>query len=138
MHEVCRRPGQAALPATARHAPHEDAAVGVAPHHADAVAEYGATADRAGWVNSDHGDLTAAGAHFANQGRDERTLASAWRPRDADDVGVTGAGIQRLQRSLATGVFVFDQGRQAGQRSRIALQPRQDLACFYHASGTGA
>jgi len=68
--------------------------------HAQAVAEDGAAADRAGGVDGDDGDAAPAPGEFAQQGIDEGGLAGARRPGDADDVGVGRERFRTASRSM--------------------------------------
>ena len=70
----------------------------------------------------------------------ERALAGSGWPGDADHVSLAGQRKERIKRLQPGRVFVFDQGRQAGQRSSVRpLKAKEEVAGGYHnAVGRGA
>jgi hypothetical protein len=119
---------QAAEVAARGHRADEDLVARAVLVHAQAVAEDGAAADRAGRIDGDDGDAAPALREFADQGVDEGGLAGARRPGDADDVGAAAARRQfghqfgRARRSFSSRVMARARGRPGPiQDSRMSI-----------------
>src|SRR5690606_36660 len=78
--------------------------------------------ERAGGVNRDDPDGLAALAERAGQRIDDRRLARARRPGDADEVRASGVRVERSERSLGVWRAVFDAGDQAREGATIPGQ----------------
>jgi hypothetical protein len=70
----------------------------------------------------------------------ERALASSGWPGHADHVCLAAQRKESIEHLQRIRVSIFDQGRQAGQRSSVRpLKAKQDVAGGYHnAVGRGA
>ena len=111
---------QAAHVAARRHAADEHVRVLRVRLHAHAVAEDRAAGERAGRIDRDHTDGFGGLARFGRQAIDQRALAGAGRPGDADQVGAAGVRKDVADQRGRAGGFVFDQRDGAGHRPRVA------------------
>ena len=64
-------------------------------------------------------------AKLRREAIDERALAGAGRPGDADEIGAARSGKDRAHQIGAGGIFILDEGDGAGHGSRVA---REDAA----------
>ena len=103
-----------------RHRADEDAGVEEVLGQPDAVAEQRAAAERRRRVDREHGDLAVGGAAELDQRADQRRLAGAGRPGEADDRRVAGLRVDLADERPALGVVVLDQRDAARQRALVA------------------
>ena len=147
-------PGQATQIAPAGHAADENAPIASQVPHADAVAQDGAAGEGAGRVDGDDayrhgGGLGRALAEMQGEGVDQRALAAAWRPGDADDVGPSGMGVKGGQGGLGFWAIALDEAdgpryratparpepvRQAARSRDVLADELDDFIC----GGTGS
>ncbi len=106
---VARGARQSAKVAARRHAADEDAGIAGMRLHPHAIAKDRAAGERARRVDGDDADRTARGADGRRQLVDERALAGAGRPRDADQERAAGAGKDPADEIGAGRRFVLDQ-----------------------------
>ena len=117
-----RRLGQPAERAARRHRADEHAGVEEVLGEPDPVAQQRAAAERRGRVDREHRDLAVQRALVLDQRADQRRLAGAGRPGEADDRGVAGVRVDRLDERPALGVVVLDQRDPARQRALVTAQ----------------
>src|SRR5512135_1140774 len=117
----------------ARHAPDVDALVERALHHADAVAEERATAERRRRIDRDDGDAIARVAVRAGQPVHERALATARRTGDADDARRAGLRVQVAQDVGRTRLVVLDDGEEPRDATFVAPAGARDEVGGNHA-----
>ena len=105
---------------TRRHAANEDAGVARMRLHADAVAENRTAGERAGGIDGDDAHAHAARAQRPRDLIDQRALAGAGRPGDAQRPGAARAGIQRGHQGGGVRRLVLDETQGAGKRTRVS------------------
>ena len=99
--------GEAACRAAGGHGADEDAAIAVMALHADAIAEDRAAGNAAGGIDSENADRLSLAAECARERVDQRALAGARRPGDADDEGAArrAGASSRSRPRLGTPIF---------------------------------
>jgi hypothetical protein len=115
-----RRPSQAAEVASGGHAPDEHAVVFGVRLHADAIAQHGAAAIRAGRIDRQDADGASGLAQLGGEPVDERALAGPGRPGNADQVRASGLGEDPADEGGGFRSFVFDEGNRAGDGAGVA------------------
>ena len=115
-----RRRREAARVAARRHRADEHAVVARVRLHPDPVAEQRAAGDRRRRVDRHHRDRAPGLAQRGDQRRDERRLAGARRPGDADEVRAAGQRVQAAQRVLGDRRVVLDGRQQAREGAAVA------------------
>ena len=122
------RGGEPAEPLARCHRADEDVTVGGVVLDPGPVAEQRAARALRGGIDGEHGHRAAAAAPLAHERGEQRRLADAGRPGDADDVtvAVTGRRHQR-GRLLARGPRLEQVERRGRGRAVTAAQPRAEL-----------
>ena len=100
--------------------------------HPHAIAKDRAAGEWARRVDGDDADRTARGAQGHGQFVDERTLAGAWRPRDANQERAAGAGKDPADEIGAGRRFVLDEGDRPRQGARVAREDTLGQSCLGH------
>ena len=117
-----RRLGEPAERAARGHRADEHARVEEVLGQPDPVAQQRAAAERRARVDRQHGDLALALALEPDQGADQRRLAGAGRPGEADHRRVAGVRIDLADELPALGVVVLHERDRARQRALVARQ----------------
>ena len=117
-----RRLGEAAERAAVGHRADEDALVEEVLGEADAVAEQRAVGERRGRVDREHADGAAGLAARLGERADQRRLADAGRPGEADDLGVPGVRVDLADELPALGAVVLDERDRARERAAVAVE----------------
>ena len=115
-----RRLRQPAERAAGGHRADEHAGVEEVLGQPDPVAEQRAAAERRARVDRQHGDLAVLRALVPDQRADQRRLAGAGRPGEADHGGVAGARVDLADELPALGVVVLDERDRARQCALVA------------------
>ena len=121
-----RRFGQAAEVPARAHRADVDLRVEEVVGEADAVAEQRAARERARRVDGDDADAPAEAARMADERADERRLADARRPGDADRRGATRARVDPPHDLGAIGLPVLHEGDRAGERAPVSGEDAGD------------
>lgn len=109
----------AGVPATS-HRPDEDALIEETLPHSDAVAEDGAAAERARWIDRDDRDPGRSLAVQTGESIHERRLAATRRARDPDRLRVTGLRVELAHRLGGAGLVVLHDRNETRDRSLVA------------------
>ena len=108
--------------AARRHAADEHALVTEVRAHAHAIAKDGAARKRARGIDGDDADRLPGLADFGRHPIDERALAGARRPGDADHIRAARARIDVAHQPGAGGRFILDERDGARDRPRVARE----------------
>ncbi len=114
--------GEPAERAAVGHRADEHALVEEVLGEADAVAQQRALGERRGGVDRQHADAAPRFAARLRERADQRRLADAGRPGEADDGGLARVGIDLLDQLPALRAVVLDERDRARQRAAVAVE----------------
>ena len=94
--------------------------------HTHAVAKDRTTCKWTRRIDGNDPDVAAFFARLGRQTIDQCALARAGRPRDADDIRASRAGMNSLKQLDSSRRFVFDEGNRTRERAAVTRQHTGD------------